>query len=184
MVVRDLECVAKALVSDGKGILAVDEPPETLAKRFSALSIAATPASRRDYREMLFTAPEMARFISGAIVHDEILQQKNSVGTPLTTLLTQHGIMAGFRADTGPKRLAGSFGKAGPQNITSPVGSVAALTAAWGIWKGACVQRPTALGAPALCVVVANRSASRRLSLAIRRRWLAESRFQRRVSRA
>jgi fructose-bisphosphate aldolase class I len=60
---------------------------------------------------MLFTAPQLARFISGAVVHDEILQQKNSVGTPLTTLLTQHGILAGIKADIGPKRLAGSFGE-------------------------------------------------------------------------
>ncbi len=58
---------------------------------------------------------------------------------------------------------AGSFGKDGPQNITSPVGSVAALTAAWGIWNGAWVQRPTELGVPVLCVLTANCWASRRL---------------------
>ena len=35
-----------------------------------------------------------------------------------------------------------------PQNITSPVGSMAALMAAWGISKGARVQRPTSLARP------------------------------------
>ena len=45
-------------------------------------------------------------------------------------------------------RLMGSSGNDRPQNITSPVGSMTALMATWGISKGARVQRPTSLGRP------------------------------------
>jgi len=139
MVVTDLEYVAKALVSDGKGILAADEPPETLGKRFIALRIASSAASRRDYREMLFTAPQMARFISGVIVHDETLQQKNSRGTPLTTLLTQHSILAGVKADTGAKRLAGSFGETvteGLDGLRDRLRAYRQFGASFATWRG------------------------------------------------
>src|SRR5262249_29015520 len=62
MSITDLENTAKALVADGKGILAADETPQTLTKRFEALKINSTPDSRRDYREMLFTTPYVAEF--------------------------------------------------------------------------------------------------------------------------
>jgi fructose-bisphosphate aldolase, class I len=51
----DLESTAKALVADGRGILAADETPPTLTRRFDALNIDSTPDSRRAYREMFFT---------------------------------------------------------------------------------------------------------------------------------
>ena len=139
MGVTDLEYVAKALVADGKGVLSADEPPETLGKRFIALRIASSAASRRDFREMLFGAPQLSRFISGVIVHDEILQQKNSSGTPLTTLLTQHGIMPGVKADTGPNRLAGSFGETvteGLDGLGDRLRAYRQLGATFATWRG------------------------------------------------
>ena len=75
MGIVDLENTAQALVSGGKGILAADETPQTLTKRFEALKINSTPDSRRDYREMFFTAPDVAEFISGAILQDETIHQ-------------------------------------------------------------------------------------------------------------
>ena len=60
MVTVDLESTAQALVADGKGILAADETPTTLTRRFDALNIDSTPDSRRDYREMLLTTPGVA----------------------------------------------------------------------------------------------------------------------------
>ena len=52
MATVDLESTAQALVADGKGILAADETPTTLTRRFDALKIDSTPESRRAYREM------------------------------------------------------------------------------------------------------------------------------------
>ena len=52
----DLHTIGRALAACGKGILAADETPGTLTRRFDALGIASTPEARRAYREMLFTA--------------------------------------------------------------------------------------------------------------------------------
>ena len=107
MTTVDLKKTAKALVADGKGILAADETPATLTKRFEALKISSTPASRRDYREMFFTTADAARFISGVIMQDETIQQKSSSGTSLADVLEKQGIIPGIKVDTGAKSLAG-----------------------------------------------------------------------------
>src|SRR5215467_6078894 len=104
----DFEMIPKALVADGKGILAADETPGTLEKRFYALKIGSTPDNRRDYREMLFTTPDIADSISGVIMQDETIHQKDSSGTQLVDLLRQQGIIPGIKVDTGAKPLAGS----------------------------------------------------------------------------
>jgi fructose-bisphosphate aldolase class 1 len=62
---RDLDSVAQKLVADGKGILAADETVPTLTRRFDKLGIRSTEERRRTYREMLFTSPGVAEFISG-----------------------------------------------------------------------------------------------------------------------
>ena len=120
--IHDIERAARALVADGKGILAADETVPTLTKRFEALGIQSTEQSRRTYREMLFTAPDAAQFISGVIMHDETIRQKSSRGTPLTQVLTSQGIAPGIKVDTGAKLLAGSPG----ETVRSELGSAAA----------------------------------------------------------
>jgi fructose-bisphosphate aldolase class 1 len=66
---HDLEHVARELVADGKGILAADESVATLTRRFEGLKVQSTEESRRRYREMLFTMPGIATFISGVILN-------------------------------------------------------------------------------------------------------------------
>jgi fructose-bisphosphate aldolase class I len=111
MATVDLESTAKALVADGRGILAADETPTTLTRRFDALTIESTPDSRRAYREMFFTTPGVAECISGVILQDETIHQKSSTGTPLADVLAQQGVMPGIKVDTGAKPLAGSPGE-------------------------------------------------------------------------
>jgi len=106
--IQSLETIASALVADGKGILAADETVGTLTKRFEKLKIPSTAESRRDYREMLFTAPGSASFISGAIMFDETIRQRSSNGTPVPEILSKHGTIPGIKVDTGAKPLAGS----------------------------------------------------------------------------
>ena len=108
---HDLESVAATLVADGKGILAADETVPTLTKRFDTLSIPSTEQSRRTYREMLFTAPGAAEFISGVIMQDETIRQKSSDGTPLAEVLSKQDILPGIKVDIGAKPLAGSPGE-------------------------------------------------------------------------
>jgi fructose-bisphosphate aldolase class I len=104
---QDLESIAATLVADGKGILAADESVATLTRRFDPLGIPSTEQSRRAYREMLFTTPGAAEFISGAILYDETIRQKSSDGTPLVQVLSDQGIIPGIKVDTGAEPLAG-----------------------------------------------------------------------------
>jgi fructose-bisphosphate aldolase class I len=106
-----LEQVASALVADGKGILAADESVATLTKRFEALRIPSTEQSRRQYREMLFTTPGVAAFISGVILYDETIRQKSSTGMLLAQVLERQGIVPGIKVDTGVRPLAGAPGE-------------------------------------------------------------------------
>jgi len=107
----DTESTVRALVADGKGILAADETPGTLTRRFDALGIRSTEQSRRAYREMLFTAPDAATSISGVIMQDETIRQTSPTGTPLAQVLAGRGIVPGIKVDTGAKPLAGAPGE-------------------------------------------------------------------------
>src|SRR5215831_11442538 len=107
MTSHDLESIALTLVAEGKGILAADETNPTLTRRFDTLWIQSTEQSRRTYREMLFTSPGAAEFISGVIMYDETIRQKSTAGTPLAEVLTVQGILPGIKVDTGAKPLAG-----------------------------------------------------------------------------
>jgi fructose-bisphosphate aldolase, class I len=108
---QDTESTVRTLVADGKGILAADETPGTLTKRFDALGIRSTEQSRRVYRELLFSAPDTAAFISGVIMQDETMRQKSSTGTALPQVLASRGIVPGIKVDTGAKPLAGAPGE-------------------------------------------------------------------------
>ena len=49
-----------------------------------------------------------AAFISGVILQDETIRQKNAAGIPLAEVLSKQGIIPGIKVDTGAKVLAGS----------------------------------------------------------------------------
>jgi len=77
---QDLQSVARALVAEGKGILAADESTGTIKKRFDSISVESTEENRRAYREMLFTTEGAADYISGVILYDETIRQSRSDG--------------------------------------------------------------------------------------------------------
>jgi fructose-bisphosphate aldolase class I len=101
-----LEQVAEAMVAPGKGILAADESSGTIKKRFDSIKIESTEASRRDYREMLFSATDaMKSSISGVILYDETIRQKAKNGTPMPELIASSGSLPGIKVDKGTKPL-------------------------------------------------------------------------------
>jgi fructose-bisphosphate aldolase class I len=108
---QELTAVATTLIASGKGILAADETVPTLTQRFDALGITSTEQSRRTYREMLFTTPGASEFISGVIMQDETIRQKDSAGVALSEVLVSRGVLPGIKVDTGAKPLAGSPGE-------------------------------------------------------------------------
>ena len=70
------------MVAPGKGILAADESTGTIKKRFDKIGLESSFESRRAYRELLFTAPEAEKHISGVILYDETLRQQAADGQP------------------------------------------------------------------------------------------------------
>src|SRR3954451_8555538 len=103
---HDLHETAKALVADGKGILAADESTGTIKKRFDSIAVESTEENRRAYRELLFTTEGVEEYISGVILFDETIRQSASDGTPFPQLLSSKGIIPGIKVDAGAKPLA------------------------------------------------------------------------------
>src|SRR5207342_1290927 len=97
---------AKALVAEGKGILAADESDSTIKKRFDSIGVESTEDNRRFYRELLFTTPGAEEFISGVILFDETIRQSSGDGTPFPKVLQERGIIPGIKVDKGAKPLA------------------------------------------------------------------------------
>jgi len=107
----DLEAVATAMVAKDKGLLAADESNATIAKRLEKIGCASTEEHRRNYRELLFTTPGIAQWISGVILYDETIRQKTRDGVPFPDYLARLGIIPGIKVDTGAKALAGFPGE-------------------------------------------------------------------------
>jgi fructose-bisphosphate aldolase, class I len=106
MNLADLNKVALAMVTPGKGLLAADESSGTIKKRFDAIKVESTEDSRRDYREMLFRSQEaMSKYISGVILYDETIWQNAKDGTPLVKLIEQAGSIPGIKVDEGTQGL-------------------------------------------------------------------------------
>jgi fructose-bisphosphate aldolase class I len=110
----ELHETARALVAEGKGILAADESDRTIKKRFDSIGIESTEDNRRAYRELLFTTDGAEEFISGVILFDETIRQSSEDGTPFPKLLADRGIIPGIKVDKGTKPLA----LAGDETIT------------------------------------------------------------------
>jgi fructose-bisphosphate aldolase class I len=98
------------LLAPGRGILAADESFPTLGKRFAALGIASTEASRLAYRGMLFSTPGLADFIGGAILFDETIRQRTGSG-PIPEVLAHSGILPGIKVDKGTVPMPGFSGE-------------------------------------------------------------------------
>jgi fructose-bisphosphate aldolase, class I len=106
MPAQDLHATAKALVAEGKGILAADESDGTIKKRFDSIGVESTEDARRAYRELLFTTAGVEDYISGVILYDETIRQSSADGTPFPKLLEAKGIIPGIKVDQGAKPLA------------------------------------------------------------------------------
>ena len=111
MSARELIATAKAMVAEGKGLLAMDESTPTCNKRFEKVGIPQTEEARRSYRELIVTTPGLGEFISGVILYDETIRQSRKDGTPFVKVITDAGIIPGIKVDTGAKDMAGHPGE-------------------------------------------------------------------------
>lgn len=92
---------ARALVASPKGILAIDESTETCTKRFEKLGIPSTLETRRAYREMIITTPDIEHYVSGMIMVEETFNQTTADQKSFLELFKEKGMLPGIKVDQG-----------------------------------------------------------------------------------
>jgi fructose-bisphosphate aldolase, class I len=108
---QSLAVTAKQLLSNDRGLLAMDESVPTANKRFAEVGIPQTPDYRRAYRELIVTTPGLGDYIGGAILFDETIRQARADGVSFVKLLQDAGVTPGIKVDAGAKDLAGHPGE-------------------------------------------------------------------------
>jgi len=139
MTAQALIDTAQALVAADKGLLAMDESNATCHKRFAKLGIPLTEDARRDWRELIVTAPGLGACISGAILFDETIRQRTSTGASFVSALDAEGIIPGIKVDTGAKPLAGHPGETvteGLDGLRERLAEYAGMGARFAKWRG------------------------------------------------
>ncbi|VDO94113.1 unnamed protein product [Heligmosomoides polygyrus] len=93
----ELRRIANAIVAPGKGILAADESTGSMEKKMKNIGSENTEEQRRKYRQLLFTSPNIEKYISGVIFFHETFYQKADDGTRFVDILKKHGIIPGIK---------------------------------------------------------------------------------------
>jgi fructose-bisphosphate aldolase, class I len=114
---QKLEQIAKALTAPGKGLLAADESYTTCKKRFDAVGVECTEDTRREYRSLLFTTPNVEASLSGVILFDETFWQSTDQEEPFRRFLANHHVAPGIKVDKGLIDLPGFQGEKVSQGL-------------------------------------------------------------------
>lgn len=109
---NQLAQLARDLVSNGKGIFASDASEKTVDKFLKAYGLSGeTVEERRRYREVLYTAPGLGKYVGGVIMHDEAIRQRTGDGLSFVELLKNAGMVPGIKVDRGTRDMAGFPGE-------------------------------------------------------------------------
>lgn len=82
--------------------MAADESTNTITKRFADLGLTSTPELNKKYREMLFTTPDIEKYVDGVILYEETFKQG------LAQILKEKGIEVGIKVDEGLESFNGT----------------------------------------------------------------------------
>eukprot|EP00850_Spirogloea_muscicola_P016688 SM000137S00466 [mRNA] locus=s137:281706:285186:- [translate_table: standard] len=113
----ELKCTAAYICQAGKGILASDESNATTGKRLASVGVDNTEENRRNWRDLLYSAPGLGNYISGVIMFDETLFQLSREGKPFVDILKEQGIVPGIKVDTGLQPIDGTDGETATQGL-------------------------------------------------------------------
>lgn len=111
MTIPGLPEIALALVSNDKGLLAMDESTSTANRRFAAAGIPQNEETRRAYRDLIVTTEGINECLNGAILVDETIRQQTRSGVPFAKALELKGIIPGIKVDGGAKPMAAHPGE-------------------------------------------------------------------------
>merc|ERR1719428_1673046 len=103
----ELRETATKMTVPGKGLLACDESTGTVGTRLEANGMENTEQNRQIWRNLLFTTKGIGEYISGAILFEETLYQKDPAGKPFVDVLNGIGVIPGIKVDTGLRPLLG-----------------------------------------------------------------------------
>lgn len=162
---EELQTTIAAITQPGKGIVAADESLPTIGKRFAAVDIDATEENRRAYRSLLFTTPDADLYLSGVILFEETLGQRDGEGTPLPQVLARRGIVPGIKVDKGTTALPGAPGDLvtqGLDGLAERLRTYKAQGARFAKWRevyGVTGGNPTPLGIAANAEILARYAA-------------------------
>lgn len=109
MSTQKLKSTIKDIVVVGKGILAADESVKTAAKRLASINVESTEETRRQYRNLILTAPGVEKYICGVILFEETLSQKTNSGILFPEHLAKIGVVPGIKVDEGLAEFEGSI---------------------------------------------------------------------------
>ena len=104
----ELHETARKLGESGKGLLAADESTGSIKRRFEDVGKENTDDNRREWRDVLFTAPgDIEKCISGIITFEDTLMKHDAAleskfkGQSFVEVMKQRGIIPGIKVDTG-----------------------------------------------------------------------------------
>lgn len=155
---QELRNTAKAMVSSGKGILAMDESNGTCNKRFDALGIPTTEEYRQAYRQLILTTPNLSNYISGPILYDETIRQSTKDGVSFVELIKNAGMIPGIKVDTGAKDMANHSGEKiteGLDGLRDRIREYYEMGARFAKWR-AVITIDTEAGTPSIGCIEAN----------------------------
>ena len=122
---KELIETANKICAPGKGILAADESPGSVEKKFKGIGLENNAENRRKYRHMLITSPGIEQYISGVIFHEETAKQEAKEGVNFTDYVKSLGIVAGIKVDKG----LGVLSNGKEENFTKGIAELPAMAA-------------------------------------------------------
>ncbi len=104
----DLRECASVLVEEGKGILAIDETAGHADAWLASHGITGGEEMQRQFRQLFFGAPGVEKYITGVIMFEGTLSQKEDGGKTFPVYLREKGIISGVKVDQGVEPFPGS----------------------------------------------------------------------------
>ena len=108
---EELYKTAALLMTPGKGILAADQSVSTMDKQLSAIGATPDADTRRKYRQLLFTAPGIEKYVTGIILYDATIRNQTDDGTAFVDYLIAKGIIPIIKVDKSTKPFEGFDGE-------------------------------------------------------------------------
>lgn len=97
----NLRLLARSLVTTNKGVMAIDESKQKLAKRLEKFAVENTAKKRNEFYALMTTVSGVKDYLSGVILSDENSEMRMPNKQTLREFLTDRGVITGIKADAG-----------------------------------------------------------------------------------